>query len=506
MSSESTKESTMNIYREFQTIVKSHGSKIVAKDPNGELSYEECFQSSEALAKVFHKRYDSGSHIAFLLPSVKEVFIAVFSAIRANMASVPLNFLLTPQEILKIVQAGEIKFVFTTKEWGKPLQEACKALGLQVDFCFIDDLTGDYSVAKLLQSSRDLESPKLDNDENKMALLLFTSGTTGFPKGVMLSHKNLLHNVNGCKDVLDIQLEDKILGVLPYFHTFALTGTLLLPSLSGCTVVLVPRFKPALTIKLMKAEQITLIALVPSMYNTFLSPRVNDDAFLTIRTVVSGGEALPVSLAKSFHNKFGKVIMEGYGMTETSPVISVNSHMCPDKLGSVGHPIDGTKILILDDQGNSMEQGRIGEIAVDSPSVMLGYYKNPTETDKIMHKGALLTGDMGFLDENENLIISGRKKELIISAGENVYPSEVEDVARDYPGILECAVIGKKSETRGETVVMVVSPVIEEQPFRNYLNENLPNFKRPKQIFFRDELPKNPLGKVIKKELSKLYC
>ncbi|MCO4783695.1 MAG: AMP-binding protein [Candidatus Cloacimonetes bacterium] len=496
----------MNLYQEFQKNVKVNGSKILAKDPYGELSYTQCYEASEALAKVFHQRYPSASHIAFLLPSIKEVFIAVFAAIRANMASVPLNFLLTPQEILKIVKAGEIKFIFTTKEWGEPLKQACDSMGLSIDFCFIDDLQGDYSVKNLLELSATCEPVDLIDDEDRMALLLFTSGTTGFPKGVMLSHKNLLHNINGCKQVLNIQTEDKILGVLPYFHTFALTGTLFLPALSGCLVVLVPRFKPALTIKLMKQEQITLIALVPSMYKTFLSPRVPDDAFSTIRTVVSGGEALPVSLAKSFHHKFDRVIMEGYGMTETSPVISVNAHECPEQLGSVGHPIDGTTILILDEEGQELAQGRIGEIAVKSPSVMLGYFKNPQETDKIMHEGALLTGDMGYLDENENLIISGRKKELIISAGENVYPTEVEDVAKEYPGILECAVIGKKSESRGETVIMVVSPIIDEKPFRAYLNENLPNFKRPKQIFFQEELPKNPLGKIIKKELTKLYC
>ncbi|MCJ8345838.1 AMP-binding protein, partial [bacterium] len=344
----------MNIYQGFQKNVEVIGDQILAKDPFGEMSYQECHQRSESLARVFANRYAEGSHIAFLLPSVKEVFVAVFSAMRANMVSVPLNFLLTPPEILKLVHSGEVKFIFTTKEWGTPLEEATRSMGLNVDYCFIDDLEGENSMANLLKNAASFDLPKLHDGADKMALLLFTSGTTAFPKGVMLSHQNIIHNVNGIKKVLKIQDDDKILGVLPYFHTFALTGTLFLPSLNGCSVVLVPRFKPALTVELLKSEKISLIALVPSMYRTFLSPKIKSDAFTSVRTVVSGGEALPVTLAKVFHEKFGKVIMEGYGMTETAPVISVNDHQCIDRVGTVGQAITDTKILILDEDGNTL--------------------------------------------------------------------------------------------------------------------------------------------------------
>ena len=474
----------------------------LVKDANGSLSFKETYEQSIAVGASLGAKYAQGAHIGFMLPNIKEVFPVVFGIWRAGMVATPLNYLLSPQEILKILTHGQVKCLITLKEWGEPIEKVVSELGLSLDLIYVDDMESDKSLLLALKAADPSILSEISNDLDRLAMLLYTSGTTGNPKGVMLSHGNLLHNVHGGIERIAVQTGEVMLGVLPFFHTFALTVNLLIPAIKGLTVSLMLRFTPKEFFELVKRDQINIVTLIPSMYKVLLRSKLGPEAFSSTRIFVSGGEALTRSVGESFFDKFEHVICEGYGLTETAPIISVNPMAkSTAKLGSVGTPIGETQIFILNDAGLPIASPEIGQIAVKSPSVMLGYFMNE-EATKLLWKGDYFcTGDLGYLDNDGYLFITGREKDLIISAGENIFPSEIEEVVQNYTEVQECAVIGLPCKVRGESVVLAVAPEIPEAGLKSYIREKLPQYKQPKQIVFMNELPKNPLGKIMKRVL-----
>src|SRR6185436_15016843 len=324
------------------------------------------------------------------------------------------------------------------------------------------------------------------------ALYLYTSGTTGRPKGVVLTHRNLALNVESCQRTGEFDANDSFLCLLPFFHTYAITGTILLPLLSGCKMVLVDRFHPVKVLKLIGEHAVSVFLAIPSMYRV-MAMTEGDYNVNSVRFPISGGEPLPVAIAQAFEKRFGVPIFEGYGQTEAAPVISLN---VPGKrkLGSVGLPLPGVDIEIWDEQKNPVETDVIGEIMVRGGNVMQGYYNLPDETAKTITRDWLHTGDLGKKDAEGYVTITGRKKDLIISAGENIYPREIEEVLAQHPKVKEVAVIGVKDEARGEVpkafVIARDGMTVDEKELRHFCRENLAGYKVPKHFDVVPDLPR----------------
>jgi long-chain acyl-CoA synthetase len=336
------------------------------------------------------------------------------------------------------------------------------------------------------------------------ALYLYTSGTTGRPKGVILTHDNLASNVESCRRADEFDHTDSFLCLLPFFHTYAITGTFLLPLFSGSKMVLVDRFQPLKVLNLIQEHKISVLLAIPSMYRVMAATEGNFNVS-SVRFPISGGEPLPVSIAEVFEKRFRVPIYEGYGQTEASPVVTLNVPAAR-KLGTIGRPLPGVEVAIWDDQNRVLSTDEVGEIMVRGPNVMQGYRNLPEETAKTITNRWLHTGDLGKLDEEGFVKITGRKKELIISAGENIYPREIEEVVAQHPKVKEVVVIGVKDEVRGEVpkafVIACDGSTIEEKELRAFCRDHLANYKVPKYIQVVADLPRSPTGKVLKRMLS----
>lgn len=498
----------MNLFQKFAISAQKRAQKELASDVNGSLSYQGALEQSMAIASALCSRYEEDTHIAFMLPNIKEIFPIVFGTLRANMVTVPVNYLLKPEEILNILVHGQVRLLITRKEWGEPILKVVQSKGLPLDVLFVDESSGELSFSGFAASALDqiANLPELLTDSERMALLLFTSGTTGTPKGVMLSHGNIDHNVVHGTARIGVTESDRLLGVLPYFHTFALTVNLFIVAIEGMSISMMIRFVPKEFFKLLRVDQVSIAAMVPSMYKVLLRSKATAQDLASIRLFISGGEALTRPVGLAFYERFGQVIAEGYGLTETAPIISVNNDLVPDKIGCVGKPLEQTRVFILDENGNRLKQGEVGMIGIQSPSVMLGYFNNPEETEKLWVGDIFTTGDLGYLDEDGAIRISGREKDLIISAGENIYPIEIEELATTFPGIEECAAVGVPCSLKGESVLLAVSGNLEDDKgLKSFLKEKLPRYKQPKEYMILDELPKNQLGKIVKSKIASLF-
>ena len=344
-----------------------------------------------------------------------------------------------------------------------------------------------------------------------LAVLQYTGGTTGVSKGAMLTHRNLSANVqqSAAWFALIKPGEEVLLACLPYFHVFGMTVSMLWPVHIGAHIVLAPnpRDIPDL-IKCITKYRVSIFPAVPALYvaaNNY--PGVDKLDLSSIRACFSGSAPLPVDVMERFETLTGGRITEGFGMTETSPVTHVNPLFGLRKPGSVGIPVPGTDMKIVDAETGLIELGigEKGELCIRGPQVMAGYWNRPDETAKVMtNDGFFKSGDMGFMDENGYTKIVDRKKDMILVSGFNVYPNEIEDVVMKMPGVMECAAVGAHDEHSGETVKLYVvkkDPALTEAAVRDFCKEQLTGYKRPKFVVFAKELPKSNVGKILRREL-----
>lgn len=351
--------------------------------------------------------------------------------------------------------------------------------------------------------------PPTDVLPDQTAILLYTSGTTSEPKGVELTHGNLYSNCVDTWHSLDISGAQAFLNVLPPFHVFGITGNVLLPMHLAATVFALPRFSPTAMVKTVREKRPTLLLAIPSMYAAVLRLKnAPGDAFRSVRVAMSGGEPLPDSVRLRFEEVFGLTIVEGYGMTETSPVISINPP-ATTRAGSVGRPIRNVTVKILRDNGSAAATDEDGEIMVHGPGVMKGYYGKPEETARIITAdGWLHTGDIGRVDADGFLFITGRIKDMMIVGGENVFPREIEAALEQHESVAQAAVIGMPDDIRGEVPVAFVIPASGAQPseqeLRAFVKKSVAGFKVPKRIEIREDLPTGPTGKILKRELRRM--
>jgi long-chain acyl-CoA synthetase len=340
------------------------------------------------------------------------------------------------------------------------------------------------------------------------AVLLYTSGTTGRPKGAELSHFNLFYNAEYASTYLTPGDSSQVaLAVLPLFHSFGQTCIQNATIRLGGTLVMLPRFEPKLAFELMHKHKVTVFGGVPTMYFALLHyPEASQYDLSSLKFCMSGGAAMPVEVMRAFDEKYNVSILEGYGLSETSPVASFNLLSRPKKPGSIGLPIGYVQFKLVDEQGSVITEPMVpGEICIKGPNVMKGYYKRPEATAEVVKEGWFSTGDIAHRDAEGYYFIVDRKKDMIIRGGFNVYPREIEEVLYAHPAVLEAAVIGAKHESHGEEVkaVLALKPghKATAEDIITYCREKLAAYKYPRLVEFRDALPKTATGKILKREL-----
>jgi len=447
-----------------------------------------------------------GDRVMVMLPNCPEVMESYGAILRCGGVIVPVIFLLGDKEVAHILADSEARVVITSTDMLWKVEGQIGILATLHHVLLIDG-GGDgrtRSLAEEAAGERDTFSA-VDRRADDLAVILYTSGTTGVPKGVALSHRNLESNARAAASLHELRREDWAVGVLPLSHSYGLTlmnaGHIL-----GTRAALLRWFHPEAVLQTIQDFKAVSMSAVPTMLVYLLNyPEAERFDTSSMRVWGSGAAPLPVEIVEPFERKFGGKILEGYGLTEASPVVSAHRLSGPRKLGSVGRAIPGVEVSIQDDGDHPLPAGETGEVCVKGPNVMVGYYRDPGETERAVRSGWLHTGDMGRLDEDGFLFVVERKKDRIIRGGFNIYPREVEEVLYAHPKVAEAAVVGMKDPLMGEDVLAFVvlkdgQPASAEE-IGGFCESRLARFKCPKQIRFVDSLPKSPIGKILRKEL-----
>jgi len=464
-------------------------------DPTRELSYGRLIRLAAVLRRQV-ERATARPHVGLMLPSSGGFAATFYGILWAGRVPVPLNFLLQTDELRAVVRDAELDTLFTIRHFAEQVDP------LPVKAVFLEDLPLRRELVR--QRFRRLPPPPRPHPDDT-AVLLYTSGTSGLPKGVCQTHRNLTADVAACLAHARLTPEHRFLGVLPPFHSFGLTTLLLVPVALGASVFYLPRFQPAGVIEAIRGRRISIALLIASMYGALLNAKGGgreDLASLTF--AVSGGEALPDVVYERFAERFGVRIVQGYGMTEASPVVSLDVPWA-SRPGTVGRALPGVTVTAVDDAGRPVAAGQDGELVVRGPIVMKGYYRQEAETRAAFTPdGGYRTGDLGRLDADGYLTITGRKKELIIVGGENVYPREVETVLAGHPAVREAAVVGRPDGARGEVVAAFVTlrATATATELREFCRERLAGYKVPRRVIIADDLPRGPTGKILKRKLT----
>lgn len=445
-------------------------------------------------------RLSRSQNVGLLMPTSGATAVCVLGCWLAERVPVPFNYLLSPAELDAIITHSDVDTIFTVQ----PMLDFIggrEKLPAHVNVVLLETL--DYHG---LPPLRWPGSP----DPDDTAVILYTSGTSGTPKGVMLTHGNLYSNVTDAIALAKLRHSDGFLGVLPQFHSFGLTALTLVPLHLGAKVVYSARFVPARLVELIRQHRPDVFMAVPSMYNALLSVKdATKDDFRSFRLPISGGEPLPAAVNDAYRERLGVQLLEGYGLTETSPVTSWATPW-QNKPNSVGTLLRGVDVQIVDDAGNLLPRGEEGEIYISGPNVMKGYYKAPDLTAEVMTtingRRYFRTGDMGRLDADGFLFITGRKKEAMKISGLLVFPRGIEEVLNRHPSIKDSAVVGRPDAVRGEVPVAFVE-LNDGQPFdemavRAFCREHLAQYKVPREIHVVDQLPRSGTGKILRRELK----
>ena len=467
-----------------------------------------------------------GDHVALSCPNVPWFPIAYFGILKAGAVVVPLNVLLKPREIAYHLKDSQAKaFIAFEGTPELPMAQMARA-GCDAANCpHLVIITLDPSASAPVSPARTLtqlmggQSPRFDTRRRRpddTAVILYTSGTTGHPKGAELTHANMLLNAIATYDMLVPGLkggfeQDVALVTLPLFHSTAQTCQMNSGFYGGFRLVLLPRFDPPAVLQTMVDEAVEFWIGVPTMYWTLLEYAASTNTDLTaiartLRICISGGAPMPVEVMRRFESTFGVRVLEGYGLSETAPVVSFNQLHKPSKPGTVGLPIFGVDVRCVDDDGRPVPSGERGEVVVRGPNIMKGYFNRPEATDEATRNGWFHTGDIGVIDDDGYLSIVDRKKDMILRGGFNVYPRELEEVILTHPGVSLAAVIGVPDERLGEEVkaYIVRKPgvTVTEEELLEWFREQFAAYKYPRMVEFVPSLPLGPTGKILKRVLK----
>ena len=483
--------------------------KTAAVLDDQKITYAELEKQSNQLA---HGLIDLGIRpsdmVSIMLPNSIQFLVSYLGVIKSGATMVPLNISFKAPAVEYILNNSEARIIITSQKF-LPLIKKCSLDTVEKIILVDGEKSDDYLLLSELADQK-ATLPELKNiDQEYTAACLYTSGTTGKPKGAMLSHHNLIFDTQKTIEHLKVDDSDRYICVLPMFHAFAETVCMLMPLFLGAEIVIVDKFLPEKVLKTIQEKNVTFFAGVPTMYSALLNVKNRELYELShLNICISGGAAMPQQTMEDFEETFNVKILEGNGPTEASPVAYVNPVDGETKTGSVGLPIPETKVKIVDEEDNELPRNEIGEIIVQGEHIMKGYYKMPEETEKTLRGGWLHTGDLGKMDQDGYVYIVDRKKDMINVGGMNVYPREIEEQLYKHPKIREAAVVATKDELRGEipkaVIVLKDDENATEREIQKYCMQYFANYKVPKLVDFIDELPKNATGKIDKKSLSDL--
>jgi len=493
----------LNLGSILQTAAAARPEKTVLRLNERTVAYAELDRAARGIAASLHARgIAPGDAVALMIPNVPEFTIAYFGILYAGCTVVPLNVLLSAPEVAYHLDDSDARLLMAHPLFRDPAQAGAEQVDVPVVW---SDGEGDDSIAAFAAAEPIAAlHPTLPTDT---AVILYTSGTTGKPKGAELTHSNLLINsAVVVPKLLPLGPDDVALATLPLFHSFGQTCIQNAIIAVGGTFTLLPRFSPQEAFEIIERDRVTLFAGVPTMYFALLHCE-GADAYdvSSIRFCMAGGAAMPVDVMHAFEAKYPVQILEGYGLSETSPVASFNTLDRPRKPGSIGHPVWGVEMAILDDDDQPVPDGERGEICIRGHNIMKGYLKRPGATAEALMNGWFHSGDIGVRDSDGAYAIVDRKKDMILRGGFNVYPREVEEVLYAHEAIVEAAVIGVPHESHGEEVkaVVALSPgrKLTAEDVIAHCKERLAAYKYPRTVEFVAELPKGPTGKILKREL-----
>jgi long-chain acyl-CoA synthetase len=488
----------MNLATAFSECAQKHSQKTAIYFGEKEISYADILAQARAVAAHLQNNLGvkAGDRVGLWLKNCPEFIAGVFGILLADGVVVPINNFLKAAEAAYILNDGGIDVLITDGELGAHFAELAAARP-ELKLLKIEEFAA-------LQGSPAKDSTRKESD---LAVIIYTSGTTGRPKGAMLSHGNLMHNVKSCAIVLAAAEQDSLAVILPLFHTYMMTVGILLPFTMGGTIVLVKSLHPprAMLTEIF-SRRATILPAVPAFFRMLLGAPVPTP--MPIRVFISGSAPLPMQTLREFEEKYQVPLIEGYGLSEASPVVSKNPLKGMHKAGSIGIPIANVEMSIQDDNGKILGDNESGEICVRGGNVMQGYWNQPEETKKTFRNDWLLTGDVGHRDSDGYYFITDRKKDMLIVNGINVYPREIEEVIYHFPGVKEAAVIGVPDERRGELPIAFVATAegqtVPEKELLQFIRGKLADYKTPKQVIVMPALPKNATGKILKTELRKL--
>jgi long-chain acyl-CoA synthetase len=491
-----------NLAYNLTSTAEQHPDRPALRLEQEVLTYAELDDASARVAGFLRERgIEPGDRVGIMLPNVPAFAITYYGVLRAGGVVVPMNVLLKQREVAFYLGDPEAKLLFAWHQFADAATEVAAEVGAE---CVVVE---PQEFRERLESAEPV-TEVVERAADDTAVILYTSGTTGKPKGAELTHSNLAINADVMKQVFSIGPDDVILGALPLFHAFGQTCGMNTAVSAGAELVLLARFDAERALDAIDRHQVTVFEGVPTMYSALLHhPEREGFEVSALRLCVSGGAALPVEVLRAFEEAFGCVILEGYGLSETSPVASFNHPGRERKPGSIGTPIEGVEMKLVDLHRHDSQPGEAGEIAIRGHNVMKGYWRRPEATSEAIDAdGWFYSGDIARVDQDGFFLIVDRKKELIIRGGYNVYPREIEEVLYEHPAVREAAVIGIPHPELGEEVgaAVALKPGQEATAadLRDYVKSNVAAYKYPRHIWFFDELPKGPTGKILKREIK----
>ncbi|MEU1185067.1 long-chain fatty acid--CoA ligase [Streptomyces sp. NPDC005820] len=464
------------------------------------IAYAELEERSARVAALLRAEgVRPGDRVALMLPNVPEFVVLYYGVLRAGAVVVPMNPLLKARETEYHLTDSGASLLF---EWHQAPGEGAQGAAA----AGVRQLAVEPAAFAGLLSGYEPLPGVAETDDADVAVLLYTSGTTGRPKGAALTHGGLRHNTEvNTVQVQRMTPDDVVVGCLPLFHIFGQICTMSVAVRAGASLTLVPRFEPQAVLDAIARDRATVFEGVPTMYAALLQHPSEADVS-TLRMCVSGGASLPVEVLHGFERRFGCAVLEGFGMSETSPVVTFNHPDRPRKAGSIGTPIQDVEVRLLDEKGQDVPAGEVGELAVRGPNVMKGYWNRPEETAAAVPDGWLRSGDLARRDEDGYFYIVDRKKDMIIRGGYNVYPREIEEVLHEHPAVALAAVVGVGHPHLGEEIAaaVVLRPGAAATPdeLREFVKDRVAAYKYPREIWLMDRLPTGPSGKILKREIT----
>jgi len=466
------------------------------------LSYAELDDRSARLATLLREQgLERGDRVGVMLPNVLDFPVAYYGVLRAGGVVVPMNLLLKRREIAFYLQDSGAKLLLYWHDFGEEAREGAAEAGAAA-------IEVEPAAFAATLAEHEPSIGLAETDEEDTAVILYTSGTTGKPKGAELTHANLFRNADvSSRTTSGVEPGDIVLGALPLFHSFGQTVGMNASLKVGACLTLVPKFDPGEALATIARDGVTHFYGVPTMFGALLHcPERESHDTSSLRVCITGGASMPVEVLRGFEDAFGAVVLEGYGLSETSPVASSNHPDMERKPGSIGTPIEGVEMKVVDENDEEVPQGEVGEIVIRGHNIMKGYWERPDATEEAMRGGWFHSGDMARVDEDGYFFIVDRKKDMIIRGGYNVYPREVEEVLYEHPKVREAAVLGVPHDQWGEeigaAVVLHEGEELSPEECSEYVRERIAAYKYPRIVWFLDDLPKGPTGKILKREIE----